>query len=566
MSGTLQRPVPQRTPLVANPVGPHPNALARVSPEAAALADAEMRQRFPGQNPRASPYLPNEAARSRAWSESFARHREALRRQKAGGVPPGQTCVACQAAQNLCEIVKVTIKCGHASRTYSAIVGVGANTQELQVSAGNSVHDKIKFTTTVKKPLCSARQHQTGHFRVTNAGQTRMLPGSAGEINVAHPLRITAAGVVPNPVALWRSLRPLQEEPSRYKIEALACKGAATTYLTVTVFPQVEWEIKYGLKITSGRQINAGSSGAGASRHTSTDTDGISLYLEAKCVYDGKSHELGAEIKGEWQKKQPWVQAVTKMSRWLRKLFFLAANINVVFPEVDLKGTYIAKVEEKPDEWKVYNNTKWTFGGAPLIGGRLEFELIDAILRAAGNLLAACGIVVAPAVAQFLIQLRQKLGKGVGGERFGAKGTVSIKLIIGGGINVGNITVENKWGKQTAEAGLVSGKIEFKARGELSGEATALIIKASAGGTIEGTTSVEAGFWVGKFVEKGREFDGIRGGVRFGGMKIEIAGWTSVKVEWLIFGTSEKTEHFRKEIEILPQGDWHARIIATLSK
>ncbi len=558
---------PARTPLVLQPPGPHPAALARLSPEAAALADAEMQQKYPGSLPlRPSPYLPGQEERSREWSESFARNRERLRQQQAGGVPPGETCVACQAAQNLCQIEKVTIKCGHSARTFVAVVGVGANTQELQVVAGHTVTDKVKLETVVKKPLCGTREHQAKHFRVTHNGQTRTYPGSSAEFTVSHPLRITRAGVVPSPLALWRSLRPLQEEPAKYKAEALACKGAATTYLTVSVYPEVEWEIKYGLKISVGAQINAGSSGAGASRHSATQTDGISLYLEAKCVYDNKSHELGVELKGEWEKKQPWVQAVMKMAKWLRKLFYLVANINVVFPEIDLQGTYKSKVEEKPDDWKVYNNTEWTFGGAPILGGRLEFELIDVILRAAGSALAAVGIVVAPGVAQFLIKLRQRLSEGVGSSRFGARGTVSVKLSIGGGIHCGGITVKNKWGRQTAEAGLVSGKIEFKAKGEVSGEATALIIKASAGGTVEGKASVEAGFWAGKFVEKGREVDGVRGGVRFGGMKIEIAGWITVKVEWRIFGSSQKTEYYRKEIELIPQGQWHTTLIPALSK
>lgn len=49
-------------------------------------------------------------------------------------------------------------------------------------------------------------------------------------------------------------------------------------------------------------------------------------------------------------------------------------------------------------------------------------------------------------------------------------------------------------------------------------------------------------------------------------MKIEMSGWISVKVEWLIFGSSQKTEYYKKEIELLPQGDWHARLISTLSK
>lgn len=43
------------------------------------------------------------------------------------------------------------------------------------------------------------------------------------------------------------------------------------------------------LKVSQGRQINAGSSGAGASRYTSTDTDGLSFYFESKCTYDGRS-------------------------------------------------------------------------------------------------------------------------------------------------------------------------------------------------------------------------------------------------------------------------------------
>ncbi len=561
-----------RPPLVGFAPGPHPDALASLSPEAAALADAEMSQRYPGLSPRTSPYLSGQEQRSREWAQSFARNREALRQQQQSGVPPGATCVACQAAQNLCEIEKVTIKCGHSKkkgdkkRTYVAVVGVGANTQELQVVAGNTESDKILLATVVKKPLCSAREHQAKHYRITHNGQTRMLRGASGEFEVTHPLRITHAGVVPNPVTLWRSLRPLQEEPARYKMEALACKGAATTYLNVSVYPEVEWEIKYGLKVSTGQQTNAGSSGAGATRYSSTVTDGLSFYFEAKCGYDGRSHELAAELKGEWQRKQPWVSAVLKMGKWLRKLFHLAANINVVFPEVDLKGTYKSKVQEKPDDWRVYNNTEWSFGGQPLLGGRLEIELIDAIIRLGGNALLAFGIAVGPGVAQFLIQLRQRMAEGVGGERFGANGVVSVKLSIGGSINCGTITVKNEWGRQRAEAGVVTGKIEFKARGELSGEARAIIVKVNAGGAIEGTASVEAGLWAGKFLNKGREMDGIRGGVRFGGMKIEITGWLTVKVEWRIFGSSQKTEYYKKEIEILRQGEWHANLVATLSR
>ncbi len=44
-----------RPPLVGFAPGPHPDVLAAVSPEAAALADAEMLQRYPGLNPRPSP-------------------------------------------------------------------------------------------------------------------------------------------------------------------------------------------------------------------------------------------------------------------------------------------------------------------------------------------------------------------------------------------------------------------------------------------------------------------------------------------------------------------------------
>ncbi len=551
----MNRPPPSARPVVRTPPGPSPAVLAQQSPQAAAMADAEMRQRYPRSTaPRSLP----------GWSAAYARHRAALRQRQAT-TPPRSTALPCQAGQN-CEIVKVTVKCGHAPRTFTAVVGVGANTQELQVVAGNTETDEVKLTTVVKQPLCAARQHKAQHYRITHNGQTRTLPGASGKFTVAHPLRITHGGVAPNPVALWRSLRPLQEEPARYKVEALACKGAATTYLTVSVYPEVEWEIKYGLKVSTGQQINAGSSGAGASRYSSTTTDGISLYLEAKCSYDGRSHELGVELKKEWQEKQPWIKAVMKMGRWLRKLFYLAANINVVFPEIDIKGTYKSKVQEKPDQWRVYNNTEWSFGGSPLLGGRLEIELIDAILRAAGSALAAAGIVVAPGLAQMLIKLRQRLSAGVGGERFGAQGTVSVKLIIGGAINCGTITVKNTWGRQAAEVGVVTGKIEFKARGELSGEARALVVKASAGGAIEGTASVEAGLWAGKFVEKGREMDGIRGGVRFGGMKIEITGWVSVKVEWGWFGSSQKTENFKKEIELLPQGDWHLKLVSVLSK
>ncbi|MBL8603328.1 MAG: hypothetical protein JNK72_15495 [Myxococcales bacterium] len=565
------------SPLVRNPpanqwypVGPlRPEVaqaqMVQMSPFSTRIADQVTARYYPeyaNRRPNPASTNPRERAAAQAWSSAWTSARN-VERERAGQAAPGQTTLPCQ-AQTPCEIEKVEVKCQHHDegpakdrRKFVAVVGVGANTQEYQVATGNREGDKVKVKTVVKKPLCNAKEHRTKHYRLTNSGQTQTFAAPQFEFEAKHPLRLHVAGAAPNIPALWRSLRPLAEAGHEYQVEAQACKGAATTKIKVTAFPAVEWEIKFGLRASSAQSVNLPARGGVSG--TAADTDGVALNLEAKVEYDGGAFVFGRELKSEFSRKQPWVHAVMKMGTWLKKFLYLAGNINIIFPEVNIEGTYKSKVKEHPDQWRVYNNTEFTFGGNPILGGTLEFEFIDAILRAAGNILAACGIVVAPAVAQFLIQLRRRFAEGIGNDdsMFAARATLSAKLCISGSLSMGALSVEHEWGvRKKLEVSPVSGKLTFKVRGELSAMGRAWIVTVSAGGSAEGTASVEVGLWAGEWVEKGVKTSGLKGGIRFGGMKIEIQGWVSVKVDGWLWSTTRQ-EQYKKEIEILGKSEWH---------
>jgi hypothetical protein len=552
-------------PLVLQPPGPHPDVLARVSPEAAALADAEMRQRYPLMGTRPSPYL--DPARSREWSDSFALHREQLRRQQAGGVPPGQTCLACQAAQNLCQIERVTVRCGHGDRTYRAVVGVGANTQTLEVISARTTKDRITAVTRVLQPLCGARNHQAQHFRVTHAGQTRTYPGSEVSFDVAAALVIPPMANVSQTMArarfLWRHLWPLQETPAQYVLEALACRGAATTRLTVRVYPRVKWELNAWLKVN--QSISARDPVAFSRRPSNFDVEGatgIALALEAKCEYDNAAYTVGAALKGDF-KESPTIGAVLSLTRYFKRILDFAGNVAVDFPEINIGCRVETEVKERLDGPEVTYDALVAIGGYPLFGGTVHIELVDVILRAG---LAACpglGIVVSDRVIRFLRRMRE----GVGGEDrfYQGRATISVRLSISSGVETGG---EMRFvnGRATQTNVMLAGFIAVALRGEASASGRVFNVSVSAGATI-GVAGSDAGRGVGirlQFGIRARDVQGRRqapfllGGARFFGAKVEITAYYEVKTSWLwgAFETNSRDEA-RLEWELAPAGEWN---------
>jgi len=537
--------------------------LARVSPEAAALADAEMRQKYPLLSPRASPYLPGQQERSREWAESFARNREALRRQQAGGVPPGETCVACQAAQNLCQIEKVTVRCGHGDRRYRAVVGVGANTQTLEVISARTRKDRITAVTTVLKPLCGTRRHQAEHFRVTHAGQTQTFPGTEASFDVLAALVVPATPGLARGRVLWRHLWPLQQTPAQYVLEALACRGAATTRLTVRVFPHVKWEMNAWLKVN--QSISARDPVAWLQKPSNFDVEGatgISLALEAKCEYDGNAHTVGVELKGDF-KESPTIGAVLSLTRYFKRILDFAGNVSVTFPEINIGCVFESEVKELPDAPEVTYDALVRLGGYPLFGGTVHIELVDVILRAG---LAACpglGIVVSDRVIAFLRRLRE----GFGGDDsfYHARGTISLRLSISTGIETGG---EMRFvnGRATQTDVVLGGFIAVALRGEASASGRVLNVSVSAGATIS-LGGADAGRGVGirvqfgiraKDVQGRRQAPFLIGGARFFGAKVEITAFYEVKTSWIfgLFETNSRDEA-RLEWELLPAGEWN---------
>ncbi len=552
-----------RPPLVGFAPGPHPDVLAAVSPEAAALADAEMLQRYPGLNPRPSPYLTGQDQRAREWADSFARNREALRQQQQSGVPPGATCVACQAAQNLCEIQRVTIQCGHPDRTYRAVVGVGANTRILEVIAGHTRKDKIKAVTTVLKPLCGARRHQAEHFRVSHNGQTRTFPGSECEFEVASAVVIPARLGLDQIRILWRNLWPLQEQPARYELEALACKGAATTKLTVRVYPQLKWEINGWLKVNSS--TSARDPVAFKQRPSNFDTEaatGIAVALEAKCEYDGRYHIIGGELKGEF-KESPTLSSIMTLTRYFNRLLQWAGNVTFTFPEVNLGVLYESEVKEKPNAETVTYDAKVAIGGYPLFGGTVHIELIDVILRAGVSACPGIGIVIAERVVSFLRRMREGFGSEQGA--YHARGNISLRLSISAGIETGG-EMQFVNGVATQTQVVIGGFIAVRLRGEASASGRVFNVSVAAGATFE-LAGADAGRGVGirvQFAIRARDTAERRqapffiGGARFFGAKVEVVAYYEVKTSWLwgAFETNSRNDT-KLDWELLPAGEWN---------
>ncbi len=538
-----------------------------MDPAAAAIADQEFARTHPGPRLRPSPYVPGQEKAADEWVQNFAKARETMRQQKAHGVAPGQTCLACTAAQNLCEIEKVKIKCGHGKRKYVAVVGVGANTQQLEVISARIDKEKISLETIVKKSLCTAHEHRAKHYRITHAGQVQELAGPKAEFEVVSPLVISQAPGAQRYRSLWGALFPLNSNPERYEVEATACKGAATTKLLVRVFPAVKWEVNYWFKVNMATSVTVTSKmfpkTTPPSNFEAEQGTGIAIALEAKCEYDNRYHTVGTELKYDFKEKMPWIRGVMTLSKWLRKILYYAGNINVIFPEVNFGGIYSSEMKELENAPEVTYDATFTFGGYPLIGGTIEIELIDLILTAGGNGLAACGIACAPAVATFLKKVRSTAAGGVGRKGIAyAQGNVSIKFSVSSGIETG-VELEIRNGKAIKTLVVGGGTMAFKIKGEASATGELLTLSISAGASIELTGS-DPGRGVGIRAQlgllavkdaNGRDRPYLTGGVKFFGAKIEILGYISVKVDWVLWTSNERRD-VKYEISLLEAGEW----------
>lgn len=100
-------------------------------------------------------------------------------------------------------------------------------------------------------------------------------------------------------------------------MEAQACRGAATTRLTVRVFPQINAWLKVNQSISARDPV------AFSRRPSNFDVEGatgIALALEARCEYDGAARTVGVELKGDF-KESPTIGAVLSLTRYFKRFW-----------------------------------------------------------------------------------------------------------------------------------------------------------------------------------------------------------------------------------------------------
>jgi len=306
---------------------------------------------------------------------------------------PGKAAQPCPMS-NTCVIDSLEVKCEDVpagKRSYvmklPAMYTPTTNTNDppdiLEVISGtyNTPH-KIHLKTKVLKPLC-AKKHSSDHFTITSSHLKRspvIKKGPEGDFKVCWP----------HDVKQWyRYLWPFSLKPAIYKVSADACTKPVGLAGEVHVYPDVQITASFDINLTKDKSGARGKANSLEGKIGGVKFKADDVLAKARMVLD-----IIMGCKRVLKEVNDIVSVVSPVT--------LKPNWPVAGISLSLSN------EEHPTRYCTRLNGKMTISGKPLIGLKVQGDVIDGVLKVAA-VLTGPG---APLV--LLINYgRKKLGAGI---------------------------------------------------------------------------------------------------------------------------------------------------------
>lgn len=515
---------------------PVPKKQQPTSPPEVREANREFLRRHPergGRLPR--PNDPNDRAATAEWRQI---HAAAKARNQAAAAPkpqPSKPTLPCQANKPQCEMLSAELKCSHHGdkRKYKVTLPqTDPKLRFLEVIAGNqNTKESITVSSTWKKLLCNQNNHKVRHIIVKppHNGAEIVTGNTSLKFDVKSSLVLPWAPGAPGKLyLLWKYIWPSRETKDIYYVDFGVCTVRGPVQAQVRVYPDIQWWIEVGISMGVERSRTRASKYAHGAPPNIQNEHGLAVSAEFKASfkYDGKQQDVGKEFKTTFDERAGWWHTTKIASSWLRKIAYYAGNVKVTFPQMAWGFKYTSTVAEHPDKAVVRRDVDVEFAADPLFGGAVEVDLLELLIRAAGNGAAGLGIACGPAIAQFLLKLKQRGADGFDFLGVEGKATVALTLGIKGAIG-GKAVGMFRDGAESDANGTIEGKLTFVFGGVASVEGKFWKLEVVAGVSLTGEAAFAAGLQFGHDNEKGFYWGGK---MYFAGAKLEFRSFNDVKI------------------------------------
>jgi hypothetical protein len=448
---------------------------------------------------------------------------------------PSKPTLPCQANKPQCELISAEIKCSHHGNPRKFKIDlpqVDPKLRFIEVIAGNqSTKESIAVRSKWKTPLCNQHNHKTRHIIVKppNNGAEIVTGSNSLDFDVKSSLVLPwAPGAVGKLYLLWKYIWPSRETKDIYYVDFGVCTVKGPVQAQVRVYPDIQWWIEVGISMGVERSRTRASKFAQGAPPNIQNEHGLALSAEFKASfkYDGKQQDVGKEFKKTFDERAGWWHTTKIASSWLRKIAYYAGNVKVTFPQMAWGFKYTSTVAEHPDKPIVRRDVDVEFTADPLFGGAVEVDLLELLIRAAGNGAAGLGIACGPAIAQFLLKVKQKAADGVSFLGVEGKGTVALTLGIKGAI-AGKAFGAYRDGAESDANGTIEGKLTFTFGGVAQVEGKFWKLEVVVGVSLTGEAAFAAGLQFGHDTDKGFYWGGK---MYFAGAKLEFRSFNDVKI------------------------------------
>ena len=511
-----------------------PRPQQKTTPPEVREANREFLRRHPERGGRLpNPNNPNDKAAAAEWRQLYA---DAKKRNAKPTTPPPQPSkpvLPCQANKPQCELQSAVLQCSHVpeKRKYKVTLpNVDPNKRFIEVIAGHSkTKESVKVTTTLKKPLCNDKGHKQRHIIVKPPFNAPEVVTGANTLtfDVKSSLVIPWAPGAPGGVyILWKYIWPSRETKDIYYVDLGVCTTHGPAQAQIRVYPDIQWWIE--VAVNMGVERSRTSKYAANGERQIENEMGLPLGAEFKVSYkyDGVQKDIGKEFKTTFNEKAGWWHATKITASWFRKIAYYAGNVKVTFPQFSWGFKYTSTLAEHPDKAIIRRDVDIEFTADPLFGGAVEVDLLELLIRAAGNGAAGLGIACGPAIASFLLNLKKRGEDGFSFMGVHGKAVVQLTLGLKGAI-AGKAAGQYRDGAESDCNGTIEGKITFTFGGVASVEGKFWKLEVTAGVSLSGEAAFAAGLQLGRDNEKGFYWGG---NMYFAGAKLEFRTFNDIKI------------------------------------
>jgi len=277
---------------------------------------------------------------------------------------------------------------------------------------------------------------------------------------------------------------------SYYTVTALQCQGhdradvRSDQWLQIQVFPEVEWKAKLSFSYKENNKKDAkGKEKPFEYDENSTWKFGGSV----EATYGADKLKYEPEIELGVSDRIPIFTGLTNLIGRSAKIFESMANfgldvtINPRWPKWEFGGGM--KLVELPSNPLVKTEGSFKMAFDPLLGLEMKVSILDWLIRFAAGLAGPPGAVL----AEVLVQIRKRFGKGFGDKNAIAQASldIDIALTVGGQIG-GAFGYKYRNGREEADtkSSFVEGSVDVRLEGHLIGTARVWRVVASGAGKV----------------------------------------------------------------------------------